>query len=157
MAADAPLMDFGIPQLGRDVGDTPLRFVMRSENLLSLEQSILKQIEKVIANQPAITSKLQVAPRGIIDKSIDAEKRNHSESATYKPISIKGLQRNANIISSHHFFVTNFDGERGKLIFRLLLSLANLLRLILGRIYISRAYLQSAELKRDIHMRPLKE
>ncbi len=57
-------------------------------------------------------NKLQFAPRWVIYKAIEKEKKKYK--ASVEPVSRLNLPRNANMISSHHFFNVKFDGESGK-------------------------------------------
>ena len=84
-----------------------------STYITSNEQVILKQILDVVG-RPA-ESRLQLAPRWIIEKGIQKEKENYAESNAYGSISIRGIKRRSNIINSHHFFQIKQDGEEGKL------------------------------------------
>ena len=95
----------------------------------------------------------------------------------------RGVPRNANVISSHHFFQIKTDGSPDKLklkcrlvphgskdaemeslrtdsstaqfpVIRLVLSLATILRFAVSSIDITGAYIQAGEIQRDIYMRP---
>ena len=154
-------------------------------SLESNEQELLHKMRDVAGDLPVSESKLQFAPRWILDKAIAKEKANYKEKNAYIPVSIRELPRRANIISSHHFFHIKTDGEEGKLklkcrlvphgnrdtekesvrtdsstaqfaCIRMLLSLATFLHLTLASLDISAAYLQAGALGGDIYMRPLK-
>ena len=166
----------------RDIGE--YQFRMPTEfplPLESCEQDILKQIRNVIGDKAVSESKLQFAPRWIIDKAIENEKNNYKSSI--EPVCRFNLPGNANVVSSHHFFVVKFDGESGKLklrcrvvphgnrdqlkddlrsdsstaqfpIIRTVLSMAVIHKFTLATLDISKAYLQAGDLQRDIYMRP---
>lgn len=79
----------------------------------SSEQHVLREIQKVFGYSPATKFQLQFAPRWILDKSISIEPSNYD--GAYKEVNIKSLPPRSNIISSHHFFQLNKDGEHDKL------------------------------------------
>ncbi len=55
----------------------PTKFPLPLE---SCEQEVLKQIRKVIGDKPVSENKLQFAPRWVIDKAIEKEKKNYKAS-----------------------------------------------------------------------------
>ena len=185
-----PSLDIGAPFLdketSKDIGDTKLTAPKSlPTELQSHEQEVLRKIREIVGDQPVSESKLQFAPRWILDKAIAKEKANYKEKEAYRPVSIRSLRRGSNIISSHHFFHVKTDGEEGKLklkcrlvphgnrdaekdsickdsataqfdCIRLLLSLATIFHLTLASLDVSAAYLQAGRLGRDIYMRPPK-
>ena len=151
--------------------------------LSSLKQEDLTRIQELFGDSPVTESKLQFAPRWLLDETTAKEKANYMEMGVYQPISIRDVLRNANIISSHHFFQVKRGGEASKLklrcslvppenrdvdkqslrsesstaqlpCIRVLLSLAVLFHFDLASLDIAAAYLQAGMLKRDIYMRP---
>ena len=170
----------------KDIGDTSITPPKElPTSLESIEQELLQRMRQVVGDQPISESKLQFAPRWILDKAISKEKANYKEKNAYIPMSIRSLPRRSNIISSHHFFHIKTDGKEGKLklkcrlvphgnrdaekesvrtdsstarfaCIRLLLSLATILHFTIASLDISAAYLQAGALGRDIYMRPPK-
>ena len=69
----------------------------------------------VVGDKPTSEFKLQFAPQWIVDQAIAAEKENYLHANAYQEVEYGQLPRNANIISSHHFFQIRCDGEEGKL------------------------------------------
>ena len=168
--------------LPKDIGDTHV-FGKKDLNakLTSLRQEESTRIQQLIGDSPVTESKLQLAPRWLLDQAIVTEKANYMERGAYQPISIREVPRNSNIISSHHFFQVKRDGEASKLKFkcrlvphgnrdvdkqslrsdsstaqfpctRVLLSLAVLFHFDLASLEIATAYLQAGTLKRDIYI-----
>lgn len=170
----------------KDIGETRVTQPTYPHfSLDSSEQFVLKEIREAIGDKPASESKLQFAPRWLIDKAIEKEKKAYIDNRAFEEVDIKTVPRDSNIISSHHFFVVKADGEKEKLklkcrlvphgnrdrekdsirkdaataqfaIIRLLLSFAAILQLSLATIDIQSAYLQSPNLTRTIFMRPPK-
>ncbi len=160
----------------KDVGEyqegIPAQYPLSLE---SCEQQILQQIEEAIGDKSCSEAKLQFAPGWIIDKSIEREKKNYKESV--EVFHRSNLPRKANIGSSHLFFTVMFDGKAGNLrlrcrvvphedklrsdsspaqfpVKRTVLSMAAIHRLKLATLDISKAYLQSDDVQRDIYIRP---
>lgn len=101
-------MDLGVPTPSENpdkgIGQTSVTAPKSNASLQSTEQILLRQIRDIIGCDPVTESKLQFAPRWILDKAIVKEKANYSYQDAYIPVSIRNVPRNSNIISSHHFF-----------------------------------------------------
>ncbi len=80
-------------------------------SLESCEPEILKQIPSFISDKEVSESKLQFVPPWIIEKAKARELANYKDSL--QVFSRPGPPRSAKIVSSHHFFSENHDGERG--------------------------------------------
>ena len=175
---------FGASQPERDVGNTSiLSHEQVPDFLKSSEQKVLEGIKSVIGDRTASESQLQFAPQWILQKAIDKELSEYRRNV--EEIDIRTLPRDANIISSHHFFQIKHDGQEGSLklkcrlvphgnrdkdkdsirsdsstaqfhIIRIVLSIAAILSLKLATIDIKSAYLQGEDLPRDIYIRPPK-
>ena len=125
--------------------------------------------------------RFQFAPRWLDEKSIATEKDNLTRTKAYVEVAHKDIQKNGNIICSHHFFNVKQDGEQDKLklkcrlvphgnkdvdkdevrkdsataqfsIIRLLLSLAVIFQFNIASLDVKSAYLQAGEFPRDIYM-----
>ena len=95
----------------KDVGDLPIQELKNLPlELQSSEQQLLGQVTEVIGFGPLSEHKLQFAPRRIVDKAIQRERKNYLENGAFESVSIKSLPRDANIISSHHFLQVKKDG-----------------------------------------------
>ena len=185
-----PSFDIGTPipvkDVTKDIGDTAITGPSRlPASLESSKQEILRHIRDVVGDQPVSESKLQFAPRWILDKAIAKEKANYKDKDAYVSMAIRSLPRRSNVISSHHFFHVKTDGEEGRLklkcrlvlhgnrdsdkdsvrtdsstaqfgCIRLLLSVATIFQFAIASLDISGAYLQAGDLGRDIYMRPPK-
>ena len=183
-----PAMDINVPtsteMLLKDIGETRLAGPKDfNATLSSLKQEELTRIRDLLGDSSVTESKLQFAPRWLLDESIAKEKANYVERGAYQPVSIRDVPRNSSIISSHHFFQVKRDGEASKLklkcrlvshgnrdaekqslrsdsstaqfpCIRVLLSLAVLFHFELASLDIAAAYLQAGMLERDIYMRP---
>jgi len=176
---DVPIIG---PDIKKDVGDyqptIPSQFPLELE---SSEQEILQKIRATIGDKSVSESTLQFAPEWIIEKSKRKERDNYKEAIqiTHR----RDIPRNSNVISSHYFFVVKHDGESGKLklkcrivphgnrdkekddirsdsqtaqfpVIRSVLSISALFKLKLATLDISKAYMQSGDLSREIYMRP---
>ena len=149
--------------------------------LESDEQKILTQIKKVIGDKTVSERKHNFAPQWIIDKAKAKEKDKYD--GCFEEVKIKDLPKDANLITSHHFFQVKSDGTKGKLklkcrllphgnknkykdevrkesasaqfpIIRLVLSIAAFLGFTLASIDIKGAYLQGGSLGPDIFIYP---
>ena len=183
-----PAMDINVPtsteMLLKDIGETRLAGAKDfNVTLSSLNQEELTRIRDLLGDSPVTESKLQFAPRWLLDESIAKEKVNYVERGAYQPVFIRDVPRNSNIISSHHFFQVKRDGEASKLklkcrlvphgnrdaekqslrsdsstaqfpCIRVLLSLSVLFHFELASLDMAAAYLQAGMLEREIYMRP---
>ena len=154
-------------------------------HLASSKQKVLQQIQSVVGNKPTSKFKIQFVPQWIVDQAIAEEKENYDRAEAYKEVSYGKLPRNANVISSHHFFQVKTDGEGGKLkiicrlvphgnrdrdnefvrkdsataqfpIIRIVISLAAIMSFSIASIGINGAYLQAGQCPRDIYVKPPK-
>jgi len=187
---NSPSMDIGSPtpkqDIAKDIGTSTIQAPDSfPTSLESTEQELLLRIKDVVGDASVTEHKLQFAPRWIIDKAINKEKKNYKDKEAYVPVSIRSVPRQSNIISSHHFFQVKTDGSTDRLklkcrlvphgnrdsekdsirsdsstaqfvCIRFLLSLASLLHFGIASLDISGAYLQAGKLQRDIYMRPPK-
>lgn len=110
-----PSLEVGYALLYKDFDATWTRFPSPGDTLHSSEQNVLKDPTKIIGDQPVSESKFQFAPRWILEKAIEAEKRNFFEAKAHMLVSICKFPKNANIMSSHYFFVLKYQVEIGKL------------------------------------------
>ena len=183
-----PSMDVGTPcsVLGnteKDIGSHSSGPADFNYKLEADEQDILRKIRDVVGYEPVSEARLKFAPSWLIQKAIDVELNNYKGKGAYTTVHKRGVPRDANIISSHHFFQIKTDGcpEKLKLkcrlvphgnrdaekeslrtdsstaqfpVIRLVLSLATILRFAVSTIDITGAYLQAGEIKREIYMRP---
>ena len=168
--------------LKKDVGDYQPSFSTSYPiSIERSEQEILQQIQQLLGDKALSESKLEFAPQWIIKNAKEKERMNYESAIDI--VNRRNIPRNSNIISSHHFFTVNLDGESNKLklkcrivplgnrdaekedirsdsstaqfsAIRSVLSLAAIFKLKLATIDISKAYLQSGELEREIYMRP---
>ena len=69
----------------------------------------------MIGYKPVSEFRLQFAPRWLLDKAIETEKQNYFSEGAYEEVKLNTLPRNANIISSQHFFQIKTDGAADKL------------------------------------------
>ena len=166
----------------KDVGITPIISPDQLPQILqSSEQNVLREIKGVIGDRTASEHSLQFAPQWILQKAIDKERNEYRKHVN--ELDIRTLSREANIISSHHFFQVKHDGHEDSLklkcrlvpqgsrdknkesirsdsssaqfaVIRIVLSIAAILSLNLATIDIKSAFLQSEDLGRDIYMRP---
>ena len=105
---------FEPPQPEKSVGSTPIISHQQVPHFLqSSEQKILEEIRSVIGDRTASESILQFAPRWILQKAIDKELSEYRRNI--EEVDIRILPRDANIISSHHFFQIKHDGQEGSL------------------------------------------
>ena len=152
-------------------------------DLKSTEQKLLYDIKQVIGDKPVSEFRLQFAPRWLIDKAINNEKQNYKLAKAYEEVPLSSLAKDANIITSHHFFEVKFDGllEMLKLkcrlvphgnkdrdkeslrtdsataqfpIIRIVISTSVILGFKLAFIDIKSAYLQAGDLPRLIYVKP---
>ena len=141
----------------------------------------MQQIRQLLGDKALSENKLEFAPQWIIENAKEKERMNYESAIDI--VNRRNIPRNSNIISSHHFFTIKHDGESNKLklkcrivphgnrdaekedirsdsstaqfsAIRSVLSLAAIFKLKLATIDISKAYLQSGELEREIYMRP---
>ena len=174
------------PRPERHIGSTPVAPPPSlPARLESSEKIILQEIRNVVGDKPVSEFRLQFAPRWLLDKSIDTEKENYFAEGAYEEVDIKTLPRNANIISSHHFFQVKHDGSADKLklkcrmtphgnkdddkdsvrkdsrtaqfpIIRTLICLCALLDISFATLDIKSAYLQAGKFPRTVFVRPPK-
>ena len=183
-----PSMDVGTPcsvldNTEKDIGSHSGGPADSNCKMESDEQEILRKIRDVVGYEPVSEARLQFAPSWLIQKAIDAELNNYKSKGAYTTVHKRGVPRDANLISSHHFFQIKTDGSPEKLklkcrlvphgnrdaekeslrtdsstaqfpVIRLVLSLATILRFAVSTIDITGAYLQAGEIKREIYMRP---
>lgn len=172
------------PRPDKDIGNVPIRPPPNIPYKLdSSEQEVLKWAYSMLGDQTISEARLEFLPRWIIDKSISKEKANYATA--YEELDIASLPKEANLISSHHFFQVKHEGEKDKLklkcrlvshgnrdkekdyirkdsataqfpIIRVVLSLVAVLQLSVATIDIKKAYMQGGYLSRDIYMRPPK-
>ena len=166
------------PSRDKDIGDTEVNSpTCTAAQLESDEPKILEQIKKVIGDNTVSQRKLNPAPQWIIDKAVAKEKDNYD--GCFEEVKIKNLPKDANLITSHHFFQVKSDGTKGNLklkfrivphgnkdkykdevhkdsataqfpIIRLVLSIAAFLGFTLPSIDIKGAYIQGGSLGRHI-------
>ena len=169
---------FDPPCPEKDVGVTQIVSPDQLPKMLqSSEQKVLREIKDVIGVRTASEHSLQFAPQWILQKAIDNERDEYRKHVN--EVDIRTLPRDANIISSHHFFQVKHDGHEDSLklkcrlvlhgnrdkhkdsirsdsstaqfaVIRIVLSFAAILSLNLATIDIKSAYLQGEDLGRDI-------
>lgn len=162
-----------------DNGTVPIIAPKLPAKLASQEQEILHELRENLGGAPFTERQLQCAPQRLVQKAIGKEKVNYAENEAYAEVNIKQLPKNANLISSHHFFQIKNDFESNKLklncrlvphgnrdnekdevrkdsstaqfpVIRAMLSACVILGFRLASIDISGAYLQSKPLTRDV-------
>ena len=88
----------------KDIGETRLAGAKDfNATLSSLKQEELTSIGDLLGDSPVTESKLQFAPRWLLNESIAKEKANYVDRGAYQPVSITNVPGNSIIISSHHF------------------------------------------------------
>lgn len=91
------------PDVSKDISHTPVTSLPKvPAKLDSDEQQVLQDIKIVAGNELVSGFQLQFAPQWILYKSIAMEKANYG--GAYEEVDIRKLLRNANIMSSYHFF-----------------------------------------------------
>lgn len=115
-----PTIDIGKPTSlsipAKDDGDTPvLPLSVLPTQLEAAEQTILRQLKEVLCDVQVSESRLEFAPRWVIDKAIQKEKDNFRDKKTFREVRIQDLPKNANLISSHCFFQVKLDAASDRL------------------------------------------
>lgn len=102
-----------VDQPSKDIGHTlPSPPPPTQPPLKSASQKILQTLMNQFGSGTPLTEhKLQCAPRWLLDQAIEKEKKAYLERKAYAPVQLQSLPRNANLISSHHFFVIKHDGD----------------------------------------------
>lgn len=95
----------------KDIDNLPVILPPSDDYALSTaEQEVLRNIEKVGGhNKPITEFGLQFAPKWIVEKTIVSEKRAYIQENEYERSEV---HRDANVISSHHFFVVKYYGQK---------------------------------------------
>lgn len=98
----------------KDIGNVEVRAPQQDgHELKSCEQELLKEISSVIKNKDVLERELEWVPRWLLDKAIQKEKDNYRSA--FQEVDVASLPRDANIITSHHFFGIKYDGQTEKL------------------------------------------